>query len=173
MKKFLTLTLIFSFFTLTVAAGFAQPPQRMTRTRRMFDRPYHRVLGVLKANQEELAITDEQIEEVQNLVFSLKEKTIKMANENSMNRLELQKLMQDRENLDYGRIEAVLAQTSSSRNAMFIEKLKLREKINNVLTPEQKEALKAKAKDGIRSRARDLRTRMQQRFPRIKNRIRR
>jgi len=54
---------------------------------------------------------------------------------------------------------------------MFIEGLKLKEEINNVLTPEQQEALKAKARDGIRSRVRNLRDRMQQRNPRLKNRL--
>lgn len=173
MKKVLVLTLIFSFLTLFVTTLFAQPPQRMTRARRTFDRPHNRILVVLKANQEELAITDEQIEQVQNLVFSFQEKSIKMQNESSLSQLELQKLMQDKENLDYGKIKAVLAKTSEARNEMFIEGLKLREEINNVLTPEQQEALRAKTREGMRSQARSLRERMQQRFPRLRNRIRR
>jgi Spy/CpxP family protein refolding chaperone len=173
MKKVLTLTLIFSFLTLSVAIVFAQPPQRMTRARRTFDRPQNRILAVLKANQNELNITDDQIEQVQNLVFSFQEKSIKMQNENSMSRLELQKLMQDREDLDYDKIKAVLSKTSAARNEMFIEGLKLREEVNNVLTPEQREALKEKTRKGMRSRALSLRDRMQQRFPRLRNRIRR
>jgi len=91
----------------------------------------------------------------------------------SLNRLELQKLMQDRENLDYGKIGTILAKTSDARNEMFIEGLKLKEAINNVLTPEQQEALKAKAKKGLRSRARNMRNRMSRRSPRFRNRIRR
>jgi Spy/CpxP family protein refolding chaperone len=173
MKKGLTLIVIFSFLVLSVASGFAQPQQRMTRAKRTFDRSQIRILGVLKANQEELNITDEQIEKIQNLVYSHKEKTIKMASENSLSRLELQKLMKDKENLDYTKIKAILTQTSSARTDMFIEGLKLREEISNVLTPEQKDALKAKAKRGIRSRARDLRNRLNQRPPRLRNRIRR
>lgn len=171
MKKSLTLMVIFSFLVLSAASSFAQPQQRMPRAKRTFDRSQNRILGVLKANQEELNITDEQIEQVQNLVFSFKEKTIKRTSENSLSRLELQKLMQDRENLDYGKIEAILSKTSAARNDMFIEGLKLKEEINNVLTPEQQEALKAKARDGIRSRVRNLRDRMQQRNPRLKNRL--
>ena len=173
MKKGLTLIVIFSFLVLSVASGFAQPQQRMTRAKRTFDRSQIRILGVLKANQEELNITDEQIEQIQNLVYYHKEKTIKMASENSLNRLELQKLMKAKENLDYAKIKAILTQTSSARTDMFIEGLKLREEISNVLTPEQKEALKAKAKRGIRSRARNLRNRLNQRLPRLRNRIRR
>ena len=164
---------IFSFLVLSVASGFAQPQQRMTRAKRMFDRSQNRILAVLKMNQDELDITDEQIEQVQNLVFTFKEKTIKRTSESSLNRVELQKLMQNRENLDYNKIKAILSKTSAARNEMFIEELKLREEINNVLTPEQREAFKAKTREGIRSRARNSRGRMQQRSPRLRNRIRR
>jgi len=173
MKKGLTAVIIFSFLALSVANSFAQPQQRMTRAKRTFDRSQNRILGVLKANQEELNISDEQIEQIQNLAFSFKEKSLKMRNENSLSQLELQKLMQDRENLDYDKIEAILSKTSSARNDMFIEGLKLREEISNVLTPEQREALKAKAKKGMRSRVRSSRGRMQKRTPRLRNRIRR
>jgi len=173
MKKNLALMVIFSFLVLSVASSFAQSQQRMPRAKRTFDRSQNRILGVLKMNQEELIITDEQIEQVQNLVFSFKEKKIKRASESSMNRLELQKLMQDRENLDYDKIKAILSKASAMRNEMFIEGLKLREEIGNVLTPEQREALKAKTRDGMRSRSRNLRDPMQQRFPRLRNRIRR
>ena len=173
MKKFLTLTLIFSFLALSMAVVFAQPPQRMPKARRTFDRSQSRILGVLKANQKDLDITDEQIEQVQNLVFSFKEKTIKMNSEQTLSRLELQKLMQNRENLDYDKIEAILSRTSAARNEMFIERLKLREEIDNVLTPDQREALKAKSREGMRSRGRSFRSRLQQWGPRSRNRIRR
>lgn len=172
MKKLLTLTLIFSFLALSVAIVFAQPQQRMTRSRKNFDRSQNRVLAVLKANQEELGITDEQIEQVQDLVFAFKEKTIQMSSEQNFNRLELQKLMQDTENLDYAKIEAILDETSAARNEMFIEGLKLKEEVSNVLTPEQREALKAKANTGVRNRDRYLRNRVQ-RNPRLRYRIRR
>jgi Spy/CpxP family protein refolding chaperone len=172
MKKGLTLIVIFSFLVLSVASSFALPQQRMARGKRTFDRSQNRILGVLKANQEELNITDEQIEQVENLVFSFKEKTIKMAGENSMSRLELQKLMKDKENLDYGKIKAILTQTASARTDMFIEGLKLREEISNVLTPEQQEALKAKAKAGIKNRGRNFRSRMHRRSPHSRHRIR-
>jgi Spy/CpxP family protein refolding chaperone len=172
MKKLLTLTLIASFLALSMAVVFAQP-QRMARAKRTFDRSQNRILAVLKANQEELSITDEQIAQVEDLVFASKEKAIRMNAEQSKTRLELQKLMQDRDNLDYGKIQAILSRTSAVRNEMFIDGLKLREEISNVLTPEQREALKSKVKTGVRSRTRDLRNRMQRRIPRPGNRIRR
>jgi Spy/CpxP family protein refolding chaperone len=173
MKKLLTLTLIISFLALSVAMAFAQPQQRSLRAKRTFDRPQNRILIVLKANQEELNITDEQMKQVQDLVFAFKEKSIKMKSEQSLSRVELQKLMQDRENVDYNKIRAILSKTSAARTEMFIERLKLREDIGNLLTQEQQEALKAKTRQGMRSRFRDPRSRMHQRFPRLRDRIRR
>lgn len=164
--------LIFSFFAVSVSTAFAQPPQRIARARRMFDRPQYRILGVLKANQEELNITDDQMEQIQNLVLSFREKSLKMQNENRLRRLELQKMMLDRENLDYDKIKAILSESSVVRNEMFIERLKLRDEINSVLTPEQRDALKDKARESRRGRVRDLRDRMQRRFPRMRPRIR-
>ena len=150
MKKLLILTLIAAFLALSVAVVFAQP-QRMARAKRTFDRTQNRILIVLKANQEELGITDEQIIKIQDLTFSLREKSLKIRYENDLDRLKLQKLMQDRENLDYAQIESILAKTSTARNEMFIEGLKLREEVSNVLTPEQQEALKAMANTGVRN----------------------
>ena len=172
MKKGMTLAVIFSALVLFVASSFAQPQRQMMRGKRTFDRSHNRILAVLKANQEELKITDEQIEQIQNLVFFHQEKAIKMKNEGDLHRLELEKLMQERENLDYEKIKAVLSKSSAARQEMFIERLKLKDEINNILTPEQREALKAKMRDGIRQRARLLRDRMQ-RFPRLRGRLRR
>ena len=145
----------------------------MARERRTVDRSPGRILGILKANIEELGITDEQVEQVRSLVFSFHEKSLEMRHESGMNRLEIQKLLQERENLDYTRIKAVLSKTSTVRNELYIDRLKLREEISNVLTPEQREALKDLAKKGMRSRSRNLRERIQQRLPRLRNRIRR
>jgi len=172
MKKGLTLAVIFSVLVLFVASSFAQPQRQMMRGKRTFDRSHNRILAVIKANQEELKITDDQIEKIKNLGFSFQEKAIKMKNENNLLRLELQKLMQDRDNLDYDKIKAVLSKSSAFRQEMFIERLKLKDEINNILTPEQREALKAKAKDRLRGEMRPMRDRMQ-RFPRQRGRIRR
>ena len=171
MKKGLTLAVIFSVLVLFVASSFAQPQRQMMRGKRTFDRSHNRILAVLKANQEELNITDDQIDKIKNLGFSFQEKAIKMKNEGDLLRLELQKLM-DRDNLDYDKIKAVLSKSSAFRQEMFIERLKLKDEINNILTPEQREALKAKAKDRFRGEMRPMRDRMQ-RFPRQRGRIRR
>lgn len=172
MKKGLTLAVIFSVLVLFVASSFAQPQRQMMRGKRTFDKSHNRILAVLKANQQELKITDEQFKQIQNLVFSHQEKAIKMKNEGDLHRLELQKLIQDRENLDYEKIKDVLSKSSAARQEMFIERLKLKDKISNILTPEQREALKVMAKDRFRGQMRPMRDRMQ-RFPRQRGRIRR
>lgn len=166
---------IFSVLVLFVAIDFAQPQRGMMRARRTFDRSPHRILSVLRANQEELNITDEQIEQIQNLVFSQQEMAIQMKKDSALQRLELQKLMQDKENLDYEKIKAVLSKASAVRQEMFIQRLKQREEITRILTPEQNEALKALIQDRMRERIRSIRPmrdRMQ-RIPRQRGRIRR
>ena len=60
--------------------------------------------------------------------------------------------MQDRENLDYAKIKAALSKSADNRHEMFIHKLKVREEIGNVLTPEQRDALKEMGKDRIGAR---------------------
>jgi len=174
-KKGMTAAVIFPVLVFFVASGFAQPQLGMMRAQRTFDRSPSRILAVLKANQDELNITDEQIKQIQDLIFSQQEKAIQMKNEGALQLLELQKLMQERENLDYEKIKAVLSQLSAARQEMFIQRLKQREEINKFLTPEQQDALKSLAMNRMRERIRPLRLmrdRMQ-RFPRFRDRIRR
>jgi Spy/CpxP family protein refolding chaperone len=149
MKKAKTPLVVIFLLIFFAASSFAQPAKRMMRANRSFDRVPHSILFVLRANQEELGITDEQMEQIQNIVFIHQEKMLRMENENRLHQLELQKLMQERENLDYDKIEAILSKTSDIRNQMFIERLKLRDEIGKILTPEQKDALKAMEKEGF------------------------
>jgi Spy/CpxP family protein refolding chaperone len=177
MKKIVTLSVIFSFLILFATSSFAQPQQRMMRRGKNFaNRSPARILSVLKAKQKELKITDSQLERIKNLAFSFEEKMIKMRSNSSLQRLELKKLFQDRENLDYDKIKEALSKASSSRHDMVIERLQLREEIGKILTPEQREALKAMSKDrmkGRRGRGLFQRGERQQQFPRLKRRIRR
>ncbi len=173
MKKAMTYLVFFSLLILFVASSFSQPPQRMTRANRMFDRAPNRILLVLKAHQEELGITESQMEQIKDLVFSHQEKTLKMKSELGLHHLELQKLMQDRESLDYEKIKAILSKTSAARTEMFIERLKQRDEINKILTPEQRDALKAIVQEGFGRRFQRMRDRGQrfQRFPQLRRRM--
>jgi len=73
--------------------------------------------------------------------------------------------MLDKENLDYEKIKEVLSKASNSRKEMFIERLKLRREIDNILTPEQREALKKMREESFRGRSLWPRGDRFQRFP--------
>ncbi len=111
------------------------------------DHQHGRIIKVLESSQEELNISDEQLSRIRDSFFVFEEKMIKKKSENELQRLEMRKLMQNSEKPDYGKIKAALSQNSESRQIMVIEGLKLREEIMNTLTPEQRDALKAKMKD--------------------------
>jgi Spy/CpxP family protein refolding chaperone len=146
MKKPTTTFLMLAGLFVFVGSSLAQPRQGAIRER-SFRRPRQgRILMILKAKQEELNITDEQLDKIKGLQLQQDEAIV--AHKNKMNelRLEMKKLMME-ESRDYEKIKTLLAKTSDSRNEMFITRLKHREEVLSVLTPEQKEALKAAVKD--------------------------
>ena len=171
MKKGMTSCIVFSVMILFATAAFAQPQRRMMRGKSMIHSSPSRILHVLKANQKELNITDSQLEEIKNLVFSFEEKTIQMKNNSSLQRLELRKLLEDRENQNYEKIKAALSKASNIRNDMFIERLKLREEIENILTPEQRDAMKEMRKERLKGRRLFQRGDRFQRFPQFRKRM--
>ncbi len=176
MKKAVTFSVIFSVLILFTASSFAQPQQMKMRGKGMMKRSPAGILSVLKAKQKELKITDSQLEKIKNLAFSFEEKMINIRSNNSLQQLELRKLLQDRENLNYENIKAALSKASSGRQDMFIERLKLREEIDKILTAEQREAIKSMQKDrmkGRRGRGSFQRGNRLQRFRRLRNRIKR
>ncbi len=155
MKKNLMFSVIVSVAVLFTASSLAQSFQGMRighRGHKMMRQAPGRILMVLKAKQKELNITDDQIEKIKNLVDTSEEKMVEMQNANNLIQLELKKLLQDRDNLDYDKIKATLSKASGNRHDMFIQRLKVREEINNILTPEQRDALKEMGKDRMRSR---------------------
>lgn len=171
MKKALKLSIVCSVMILFAASVFAQPQRMMMRGKGLMKRSPARILFILKAKQKELKITDSQLEKIKNLVFSLEEKMIEMRSSSSLQGLELRKLLQDKENLDYEKIKAALSEASKIRQDIFIERLKLRDEIQNILTPEQREALKAMRKERLRDRGLFQRGKRFQQFPRFRNRI--
>ena len=152
MKKTLTLIAIFTVIVLFAAAGFAQTFQGRRGSRDRMNQSPSRILRVLKANQEDLKITDDQLKAIEDLTYSFEEKRISAKAESSKNRLELRKLMQDRENLDYAKLKEALSKTSEQRHDMVIDGLKLKDEIAKVLTPEQKKALKSMQQERFRDR---------------------
>lgn len=171
MKKSIAIFIVFSVVILFTASVFAEPQRGMMRGKGFAKRSPARILHLLKAKQKELNITDDQLDKIKSLVFSLEEKMIQMRSKASLQRLELRKLMQDKEKLDYEKIKATLSKASSSRQEMFIERLKLREEIMNTLTPEQREALKEMREEGFRGRRFLQRGKRFQRFPRFREQV--
>jgi len=166
---------------LIAAGGFAQPIQRARPEMR--DRLAHMqrspssILFVLKARQEELNITKEQLNQIEEMTFAFEEKMIAMESEARTSRLEMKRHMMDRENLDYGKIKTALDKAADKRSEMFIARLMHREDLMNVLTPEQQDALKSMIKDRLRDRRAFLRNRrfpgerQDPRFPRLRERF--
>lgn len=159
MKKAMTFSIICSVLILFVASVFAQPQRMMMRYDRLIKRSPARILRLLKAKQKELKITDSQIAKIQNLINSSEEKMIKMRSEAELQRLELKKLLQIKENLDYEKIRLALSKASKTRQNIFIERIKTRKEIENILTLEQREALKAMRQDWRKNRGQFLRRR--------------
>jgi len=180
MKKYLKPFIVFSVVSLLTLGSFAQPGQMMKRGRgfgnmsHAAERSPVRIILVLKAKKEELKITDEQLKKVEDLAFSFEEKMIQARNAASLQQLELRKLMQDRGNLDYDKIREELSKASESRSDMFIDRLKLRDEIQGILTPEQQEKLKVLQQEGPRGKRQFLGGERQQRphrFLKFRNRI--
>ena len=152
MKKALTVFSIFAIVGLFAGDSFGQNFQARREGRSRMYRSPARILRVLKTNQEELNVTDDQLKMIEDLAFSFKEKMIDARSQASKQRLEIQKIMQDRGNLDYTKLREALSKASEHKHNMLIEGLKLRDEIDRVLTPEQKEALKSMRQERFRDR---------------------
>lgn len=172
MKKGIKLFIVILTVVVFAASSLAQPDRRMRRGKEFAMRSPVRILWILEAKKDELKVTDSQIEKIQSLDFSFEEKMIQMRNQVSLERLNLRKLMQEKENLDYVKIKAVLSKMSGYENEMFIERLKLREEIQKILTPEQREAVKAEMKERLHKRGFFREREMFPQRPPMKNRIR-
>ena len=180
MKKSIRILIVFSVVSLFTLGSFAQSGKMMRRGRgfgnmsHTEERSPARIIMVLKAKKEELKITDEQLKKIEDLVFSFEEKMIQARNAASLQQLELRKLMQDRDNLDYEKIRAELAKESEKKHEMFIDRLKLRDEIQGILTPEQQEKLKVLQQEGPRGKRQFSGGERQQRphrFLKFRNRI--
>ncbi len=141
--------LVMVFLTSSV---FAQPFMKGMRGKGLRKHSPERIYFILKAKQKELNVTDSQLEKIKNLVFSFEEKMITAKNEISKNRLGLKKLLMDEEELNYGRIKAILTEMSNYKQNIFIERLKLRKAIKDILTPEQHDALKRMVEERLKER---------------------
>ncbi len=141
MKKAKSMLLAVAGIFLFTQMVAAQPgPAR--RRGRGFTRPRSgQLLMVLRAQQERLGLTEEQLAEIKELALQMEEKNVALRNELNIQQLELKKAMQDPENRDYSQIQAVLTKMAQLRTDMTVARMKHQDAVRNVLTPEQNEAL--------------------------------
>ena len=125
-----------------------------------------RLLAILYARQDELKITDEQLEKIKSLTLKKEEDMIQSKNDMNTQQFELKKLMMERKNRDYEKIKSLMSKTSDMRHDMFIQRMKNRDEILNLLTEEQQEALKTGYRNFASQRRSFLRNRTARRFDR-------
>ncbi|MFA9454586.1 MAG: Spy/CpxP family protein refolding chaperone [Candidatus Aminicenantaceae bacterium] len=169
MKKFVPLTVLI-IGILALASG-AEAQRRMGQQRnRSFTRSQSGwILMALKARQLELNITDDQLAEIEDLSLKMEEQKVEHQNAMNTHRLELKKLMMEREYRDYDKIESMLIQNAEGRAVMMVSQMKLRDQIDSILSPEQKEALKTMGRGQLVLRRQGIqRGREFQRNPRLR-----
>lgn len=142
MKRMTKSFIVCSIAVLFTASSFAQPFRGQKRGQGFRQYSQAGIYYILKAKQKDFNITDSQLEKIKDLAFSLEEKVVAMRNEGNLHRLELKRLLADEEGQDLEKIRAALSKASEARQDIFIERLKTRKEIENILTPEQRDAIR-------------------------------
>ncbi len=190
MKKITTVFLMVSGMLLFAAGTFAQSHEDIYKQREFMrqratmqprgtmrqrgvigqrgtmDQRQGRLFAILYARQDELKITDEQLEKIKSLTLKMEEAMIQSKNDMNSQQFELKKLMMERGNRDYEKIKSLMRGTSDIRQGMFIQRIKNRDEILNVLTEEQQNALKTGYRNFASQRQSFLRNRASRRFNR-------
>jgi Spy/CpxP family protein refolding chaperone len=161
MKKITTLFLVLTGFFMFSTGVAAQSRMHFSKNKNMRRPAQGRLLTLLQAKQDELKITDEQIQKIKDHTFAMEEKAVQQRNSMNLLRLEQKKFMQDIKNRDYTKIKALLSQSSENRVNNFISRLKAQEEIRNILTPEQREAVKELAKNRFQRQRPQFQSRFQ------------
>jgi len=142
MKKLVTIPILFAVSLLFTESISASPQTNFPRNRASV-RPYTgRLLALLKARRGELEITGEQLNKIKDLIETMKDKTLETRNEVTKIQLELRRQLRNRESRDYEKIKSLISQTSNLRSNLLINRMILRDDINNILTSNQLTALK-------------------------------
>jgi len=142
MKKLTTIAALFTGILLFTASATAAPQMNRLRNRPALRPDTGRFLAVIKASQEELNITDEQLNRIEELTFEMEDVTLKARNDLATIHLQLRRQLRNKENRDYEKIKSLINRSSDLRADMLINRMKLKDDINNILTSGQLEALK-------------------------------
>lgn len=142
MKRTKQLLITFSVVMIFSMALVAQPfMEKPVGRGPMMGPPLTEIYTMLKAKQKDFNINDNQLEQIKAKVFALEEKIIPIECKNRLHRLELKKLLMN-EKKDYGKISALLSKISNNHHSIFIERLKTKDAIDSILTPQQRDAIK-------------------------------
>jgi Spy/CpxP family protein refolding chaperone len=147
MKKFSTFAFLIMSFFLSAVHSFALPQMNPPSYRPIMRSDTGRLLAVLKAKQEELKITDEQMNKIEQLTFKTEDMLLEFRNKTASLQLELRRQIQNNENMDYEKIKSLITQSAELRADSIITRMKLRNDIKNILTKEQFTTLKGMIKD--------------------------
>jgi len=139
MNKKIGVLLVVALFSLTSVSLWAQPKMRTGAA--FWTHPGMNLVRVLRAKQKELNITDEQLKKIDNLVVTYEKKLIDLRSELSKHRLEMRQLFQNQDEVDLNQLKKALEVASQLKNEMVLQRFKLRQEINAVLTKEQRTAL--------------------------------
>jgi Spy/CpxP family protein refolding chaperone len=138
-KQLLTVVFVIMVFSMALTAQpFMGKPMGHGP---MMGPPLTEIYTMLKAKQKDFNITDNQLEQIKTKVFALEEKIIPIESKNRLHHLELKKLLMN-EKKDYGKISALLSKMSDNRQAIMIERMKTKDAIDSILTPQQRDAIK-------------------------------
>jgi Spy/CpxP family protein refolding chaperone len=136
---------------LVFAVSLTAQPRMGRRQTRQFTRPRSGgLLMVLKARQQELNVTDEQLARIKDVQEKLEKQSVEHRNAMNTQRLELRQGIRDKENIDFDELKAQLSKNAQARIDFQITRMKARAAIADILTDEQKAALKTLRQDGIR-----------------------
>ncbi len=168
MRKTALILLVFAGVLSLSVVAISQSPKMGQRPRDFTRSEQGRLLGILDARKEELKITDKQLAKIKDLQMMLGEKRVEHQNNANTQRLELKKWQTNTDKRDYDTLRTLLNKRAQARTDMLISQIQMREQVFNVLTEEQREALKANNHQMGRERgpSRDQRRRQQGRFPR-------
>ena len=173
MKKITTLFLVLAGFFMFSTGVAAQSRMRPTRSKNMRRPAQGRLLTILQTRQEELKITDAQIQKIKDHTLAMEEIAVQHRNSMNVQHLELKNLMQGKENRDLAKIKALLSQGAENRVDHFVSRLKAQEEIHNILTPEQLEAVKEMTNHRLLREQPHFRSRSSRQRPQSKNRFQR
>ncbi len=160
-KRVLSVFVLLVFLSVGVfSQGFGRGnqhnPKMMRGSGHQFMSPL-RLYNMLKFQKDTFNITDEQLNKLKSLSFYLEEKKTKLTNENRTLRLKLREELSNT-TVNYQNVRNILDKISKNRSELFIERLKAKDEITKILTPEQLTKIREYMMTKMRARMNSMRS---------------